>query len=65
MAERSNLVLSEARVTLVDRGELQESSKAYLAAQTVVSDGEAALSPEEARLWREEVSPKLGSGFAA
>ena len=64
MPERSNLVLSEALLTLVDRGELREGSKAYLAAQKVVSEGEIALSVEEARLWREEVVPKLGDGFA-
>ena len=65
MAEQSNLVLSEALLTLVEREELQEGSDAYLAAQKVVSDGQAALSDKEARLWREEVLPKLGKGFAA
>jgi hypothetical protein len=65
MAERSNLTLSEALLTLVDRGELQEGSEAYLAAQKVVSDGEAALSPEESQIWQDEVLPKLGDGFVA
>ena len=65
MSERSNLILSEALLTLVDQGELQEGSDAYLAAQKVVSHGEAALSEEEERLWREEVAPKLGDGFAS
>lgn len=65
MSERSNLILSEALLTLVDRGELREGSDAYLAAQKVVRDGEAALSDRETRLWREEVVPKLGDGFAS
>ncbi|PIP01131.1 hypothetical protein KL86PLE_130364 [uncultured Pleomorphomonas sp.] len=65
MVEHSNLVLSEALLVLVDRGDLREGSDAYLAAQKVVSEGEAALSDEERRLWREEVLPKLGDDFAA
>lgn len=65
MPEQSNLLLSEALLALVDSGELREGSDAYLAAQRVVSEGEAALSDDEERLWREEVLPKLGEGFAS
>ncbi|PKR90671.1 hypothetical protein CXZ10_04735 [Pleomorphomonas diazotrophica] len=65
MLGQSNLLLSEALLTLVDNGELREGSDAYLAAQKVISEGEAALSDEEERLWREEVVPKLGDGFAS
>lgn len=65
MAEQSNLVLSEALLTLIDRGELHEGSDAYLAAQKVVSEGQAGLTPEERQLWQDEVLPKLGDGFAA
>lgn len=63
MPEQPNLVLCEALLTLVDGGELRKGSDAHLAAQKVISDGEAALSTEEKRLWREEVKPKLGDEF--
>ena len=65
MAEQSNLVLSEALLALVDSGELREGSASYLAAQKVVREGEAALSEEETRLWREDVKPRLGDGFSS
>ena len=64
MSEQPNLILSEALLNLVDRGELPEGSDAYLAAQKVVREGEAALSSEGSRLWREEVVPMLGKDHA-
>ena len=57
MAEQSSLVLSEALLTLVDSGELREGADAYLAAQKVISDGEAALSTEEGGFGEKKSNP--------
>jgi len=65
MPEQPSLILSEALLNLVDRGELPEGSDAYLVAQKVVREGEAALPSEEAHLWRQEVVPRLGNDYAA
>lgn len=60
---RNDLILSEALTNLVDEGSLSEGSRAYMAAQKVVRDGRSALSPDEARLFEDEVLPLLGDGY--